>query len=407
MSSTHSEIGASSCERFWECPGSINVFNELPPLPPSIYAAEGTVAHGVAEKYLLSGKPVDDELLGDIIHQEGFGIEVTDNMLEAVTVYVDTINDTLKTEGLSRKRLKVEVGFTLEHLHHDARGTCDAVIERFDIPIIADYKHGAGKVVEVIDNKQTQYYGLGYYYSLPKRDRKHVEAIENIIIQPRAHHVAGVVRRATYTHDEVFEFEEGLRGAINRVRNGDRTLKAGDWCKFCKAKPVCNASRTFNLSTAFEDFADIDIDDSGDSTIPSQAMRDIRSFTPDELAATLRRLPALEEWIDSVKAFAFREADRGVEIPGFMLSHRRSNRRWKDKDRVVDAYEWLFGDLIWEKRLKTPAQLEKMLPKKHRNSLANYWEKPDTGKTLARVEGGNEKLLPSAVSDFIDVDFDD
>ena len=34
----HSKIGASSCERFWNCPGSINACEQLPPEETSPYA---------------------------------------------------------------------------------------------------------------------------------------------------------------------------------------------------------------------------------------------------------------------------------------------------------------------------------------------------------------------------------
>ena len=48
----HSLVGASSCERWWNCPGSNALIAKLPTPPNTKYAAEGTVAHALCEDVL-------------------------------------------------------------------------------------------------------------------------------------------------------------------------------------------------------------------------------------------------------------------------------------------------------------------------------------------------------------------
>ena len=67
--STHSSIGASVCERYWHCPGSITLFGHLKSAP-SFYAAQGTVAHEIGERFLKLGQPVDTRFLGEVIQVE-------------------------------------------------------------------------------------------------------------------------------------------------------------------------------------------------------------------------------------------------------------------------------------------------------------------------------------------------
>ncbi len=391
---SHSVIGASSCERFWNCPGSIALSQKAPKPRPSFYAAEGTVAHTIAERYLRAFKPVDMKLLGEVYTEDGFGIEVTTDMLDAVSVYVDTILNLFASRELNPRRLQVEVKFVLPHLDPDARGTGDAGVPQFDRLTVLDYKHGAGNAVEVEENKQTLYYSLGLYYSLKKEDRKYVEDIENIIVQPRCSHADGVVRSVVYPVERLFEFEDGLRQAIKRVRDGDNTLQAGPWCKFCPAKPICHEARDSVARLARVDFANIEA-----------GPPDPKSLSPEMIAALLPHIPRIRDWCETLEKYAFYEADRGVEIPGYMLTNRRSNRKWVNEEAVIDELDLEYGEKIFTKRkLLSPNQLEKLLPKDERGRLRKYWEKPDTGKTLVPVDGKRNKLLPSTVTDFVDLD---
>lgn len=72
----HSIFSPSSAARWTACPGSL-VVNALAEDRSSFYAAEGTVAHAMADEWLRTGKRPRTQ----VVMQEGYEITVDDDML--------------------------------------------------------------------------------------------------------------------------------------------------------------------------------------------------------------------------------------------------------------------------------------------------------------------------------------
>lgn len=408
----HSPIGASTCERWWNCPGSVALLATLPPSGDTQYSARGTVAHMLGENQLrirtakdaidLKGGYVfphtvnmvtlDDEV-GRSYVEADFEIEVTEDDANAVQVYLDTIDEYLAVYGLNYfQDLRCEVKFDLTHLDPDAFGTCDAVIVvPFNRIIVIDYKHGQGHVVEVDMNKQFFYYALGAYYAIPADERDHLAYVEVCVVQPRARHELGGVRSVVYPIAELMQFEQGLRDAIKRVRTGDPALAVGSHCKFCNAKPVCPAFKANIQKVAQLEFDRVDAQPL-DLPKPS-------SLSPERLSHIIANAELLKSWASECIALGHRIAEAGQAIPGYKLVEKKANRRWKCEKDVQDAFELEFGDTIFTKKLRSPAQLEKLL-KKRKAELEPYWETPSGGKTLVAENDIRKGVLPDAVTDF-------
>lgn len=235
----HSKIGASSCHRFWECAGSIALGDkakrEGAVKETSRFAMEGTAAHLLADICLKDGSRADRHL--DV----GLGVEddyffVTQNMADAVQVYLDKVRELLceykdAEYGFEKK-------FHLTNIHPEAYGTNDAYIyipeeERL---IVIDYKHGKGIVVEVEGNKQLLYYALGAKANIKGK----IKRIKLMIVQPRAKHKKGVIREITYTAKYLEVFEKELKEKILATEQPILELKAGAHCKFCPAILICS-----------------------------------------------------------------------------------------------------------------------------------------------------------------------
>lgn len=391
----HSSIGASICERYWNCPGSVTLYGHLKS-PSTFFAAQGTAAHEIGERYLKLGVPVDTRFLGDTIEVKepgnSFLITVDAEMLEAVSEYVDYILDIEASHDDAK--LMVEVGFKLAHIDAHAFGTCDAAILILSKGrlVVADYKHGAGISVEVADNKQTKYYGLGAYYSLPPEQRKLITHVETVIVQPRCPHADGIIRKAIYSIVELLEWEKGLVAAIQRVRSGDETLLAGSHCKFCPGKPHCPEVKNEVARLAQMDFQDL-----------ASAPPEVKTLTPVQIAHLLKFVPLIKDWCNGLLEHAHVVAESGVEIPGYKLADKRANRQWKAD--VTDDLELFLGDQMYAPRkIITPKQAETLLPKGRKHLINSLWEKPEPGKTLVKVDDDREARLPSAIADFMDID---
>jgi len=399
---THSPIGASSAERWMACPGSLILGQKVPPKPTSKYAAEGTVAHTLGEKQLQAVIDSDsnynlwDELDRGYV-QEGHEIVVSEDMLEAVDVYVKTIEDYMAEYHLSWSMdIQLEKRFVLNHIDKQAFGTCDCVIHvSMNRLIVIDYKHGKGKLVEVENNVQVQYYALGAYYSLPQDQRLDIRWIELVIVQPRARHDEGGVRTWVIEVEELLSFEKELVEAIKRVRLKHETLASGDHCTFCPALAVCPEKRRQLSEQARLDFDDVE-------EMPTH-LPDPKKMNPERLSQLLENAEDIQEWCKAVTSYAAVIAKRGQAIPGFKLVEGKKHRKWKDPQEVEELLESEYADALYAPRkLKTPLQVEKLVGPKRQNEIAHLWEIPRGDKKLVRNSNKDSEVLPDKITDFID-----
>lgn len=87
----HSTLGPSSAGRWMRCPGSVRLTRHLEEAP-SEYAAEGTLAHTIAERCLVSGYDAF-RYIGEVHEVDGFTFTVTDDMAAYVQAYVDNVRE--------------------------------------------------------------------------------------------------------------------------------------------------------------------------------------------------------------------------------------------------------------------------------------------------------------------------
>jgi len=119
---------------------------------------------------------------------------------------------------------------------------------------------------------------------------------------------------------------------------------------------------------------------------PPQALADPRMMTPEQLAMLLPKLDLVEDWIKLVRECAHAAAEHGVVIPGYKLVMKRGRRQWIDEDRHIIAALHEIGlsdEAIVEISLRSPAQIEKKLPKEKRGIVALYAQMISSGTTLA------------------------
>lgn len=342
----HSRIGASTCERWWNCPGSVALVNTLPPQRESEYAAEGTAAHELAERCLRDGVDAA-ELIGEL-SKNGFVWD--DEMAEHVQTYLDVIRHDISLYDCLSDDLSIEHKFHLTEIHPEAFGTCDAILRVFLKKVIVyDLKYGQGVAVEAEDNKQGQYYALG---GLEGGD---YEEVEVVIVQPRAKHKEGPVRRFQTTRTALEEFGQELKTKAENTQKKNAELCAGRWCKktFCPAMAVCPAIRKQVEIIAKDVFAEVEQID-----LPKP-----EALTPLELRRALDSAELLDQWIKAVKSYAYSLAIMGKEVVDYKLVRGNpGNRKWNDEAEVIKTFSDT-GDELYNKKLKSPAQLEKVVGK--------------------------------------------
>jgi hypothetical protein len=383
----HSKIGASGMYRWSKCPGSVRLSDGIVD-ESSQYAIEGTAAHQLAETCLTGGLQAMSFHGQSVYVGEGdktVAIPVTTEMADAVQVYLDAVRFDAGDPS-PEVQLMVEQQFDLGELHSGLFGTSDAVIlyRHGSLLRVYDYKHGKGLAVEVEGNPQLMYYALGCLMTVAKDVP--VKRVEIIVVQPRCEHPDGPVRRWAIDAVDLIDFAADLVDYAKATEAPDAPLVPGVWCKFCKAAAICPKLKADTMDM-FEN-----------AKVPQPGEK----YDAAVIADVLRKLPAIEAWIEAVREFAYQEANRGSVVPGFKLVEKQARRKWADEDaamrQVQHRFRLDYGAITTPPKLLSPAQIEKLLDKEDRAKLADLVTKESSGTTLVPVE--DKRPAVATVADF-------
>jgi hypothetical protein len=386
----HATLAASAASRWLACPGSIRMCEGLPKTS-SIYADEGTAAHTLAEKCLRTLRKAKDYLgqqieAGDKVKRM---FPVTQEMADAVQIYLDTIYAEEKAAGRNAKTA-MEQRFNLDHLYPGMFGRNDFVIaEPFGKLTILDYKHGAGVAVDVQDNPQLMYYALG---ALRQYQDLNCEDVELCIVQPRAIHPDGPVRRCKMPVEDLVRWgNEVLIPGAKATEDPAASLATGDHCRFCPALALCPAQRDQAVAVAKEVFSEVP------SAPPAP-----QALTKPELRRILDASSLIESWLASCREYVKSLLESGQttsEEIGYKFVAGRASRSWKDEGTAKSFLEMMDVNPYCEPELKSPAQVEKELKGKDAKKALEDLIETTRGKQMVPVSDKRE-ALPLAIEAF-------
>lgn len=389
----HAKLGPSSAERWMACPGSVALSEKCPRLPTSYAAAEGTVAHMQAEA-LVRGDIGPEQLMkriGTVVQQEGHEVEIDEAMVDAAIEYRDIVY--ADRERLSRDKraapvqMLVELKVQLKSAGDSVWGTSDCVLFRKGHKLIVyDFKYGKGHVVEAAENKQLGIYALAAMDTVagPAFDE-----VELVIIQPRANHVDGTERRWTAPMSWLKQFRGEVAGAVVEIHKPNARLEAGSHCRWCPAKSACPEMYGAIQKQAQADFA----------LAPTPgSLPNVQLMPIEKLALALEWQDAIESWFEAVKDRVRDMLQSGQDVPGYKLVDGRSNRKWASEDAVIAEFgDILAGDQLYERKLLSPAKLEKIVGKGKVDHLTIRGEAP---KAIAKDTDPRPVAKTSAAEDF-------
>jgi hypothetical protein len=386
----HSILGASSSHRWINCPGSVAMAEAVGTDTTTKYAAEGTVAHEVAEMALRSGlDPV--VYVGKRID----GIKVTKEMALAVGVYVDKVRAMAESYGVEPM---LEVQFSLAPLNPpvDMFGTADCVFpvkERKHIDVL-DYKHGQGVVVEAEGNPQLLTYALGTVLEVGWKP----ETVTVWIVQPRAVHSDGTVREYTVTWDELVEFRHMLMRHAHACFEEDAPINVGEWCRFCPASAACPAQQEYAVATVQDAF----VADAA-PTLPEPEF-----LTDEQIDLVLATAPHITNWFRAVEKYVQGKLVEGEERPGWKLVNKRATRKWQRADKEVVKQLTGLGlsdEELWEPQvLLSPAKVEKLLRREGVDLPPDLVSKESSGYNVVPESDPRPQAVPTQLADAFTAD---
>lgn len=374
----HSIIGPSGAYRWMRCPGSVQRCKGLPNIS-SPFAAEGTAAHALGELALVDGcSPVG--YLGEEV--EGFVVDV--EMAEAVGVYVDYVRDQIPGEY---RLIEHRAEYPPEP---ELFGTADyvALFEQAARLYVADLKYGRGVQVFAENNYQLMIYALMTLLTLPLDRQRQIEEVEVVIIQPRLSHIDSW----SITKDRLLQWSKDvLDPAITRALDPHYTeLSAGEHCRFCLAKPTCPEIRKRMMEKVKIQFG---------AKPPA-----VEELAESDIVEALNFADELIDFAKSLKQWAHSRLERGDPVPGWKLVAKRATRQWGAEEgditsRIFGASEWGYDD-VYDMKLKSPAQVEKLLGKKLMSELGltELVKAESTGFTMVREADKRPAVDPQKAS---------
>jgi hypothetical protein len=366
MPDVHALLSASSSKQWLNCPPSARLQENFPN-ESSVYAKEGTFAHSVCEykvkKYLHERvkRPQSEE----------FDTEEIEQITDVYAEFVISIIEEMRQNGCE-PLVFVEERVDYSNIAPSGFGTADMIIIGKDengkgLLHICDFKTGRGVFVDVSHNPQMMLYAIGalnaygYIYD--------IQTVRMSIIQPRLDNV----NTCELSRKELEDWGEKVRPIAKLAFEGKGEQKPGEWCFFCRAKPVCEACKKEALSLCRDEFLDLDAPDTSVPVFKQPGM-----ISMSELVRVLPTLNRISSWIESVFAYISSEAiNHGVPIEGYKVVEGRSRRVFTDTKAVVEkAVENGYTDL-YKKELISLTEFEKMMgKKKFAELLGEYVVKP-------------------------------
>lgn len=408
---SHAICSASASKMWLNCPPSARL-QLLFPEETSVFAEEGSFVHELCEykvkKHLhrRMKRPQSEE----------FESEEAENNSDIYLQTIEEFEEQMKADHGSVMTL-VEERLDFSNIVPQGFGTGDALLISPGELHVCDYKNGKGVFVDADHNSQMMLYALGAVRAYDSIfDFK---TVSMTIIQPRLENISTF----TISKQELLDWGEKVKPIAKMAFEGKGEQKCGDWCRFCKAKAVCEARKNEAMALVNEEFVDLDAEDAvlADSGSDGEATDLTAPYHPgtetpvfkqpglvpmEELEELLPTLNRISDWITAVFSFISSEAiQHGVKVHGYKVVQGRSKRIFSNTDAVVNAAEKAGYTDIYKKQLLSLSEFEKMMGKKKFNEvLGDYVVKPPGKLTLVPESDPREEVnIDGSPSEFADL----
>lgn len=381
MPDIHAKLSASGSHRWLNCPPSVKLEQQYKD-ETSEYAAEGTLAHELGE---ISLKRDLGQMTERVFKNKLKPIMANPLWTADMPDYVDIYVETCMEKVAEAKSKTPDAVFCVEQKLDFSEwvpggfGTGDFVIIADGTMEICDLKYGKGVPVSAKDNSQMRLYALGaisefsFLYDIDK--------VKMTIIQPRLDSISS----DEVTVDELLKWAEVIvKPRAQLAIKGEGEFKAGEHCKFCKARKNCRARAEKNMELAKYDF------------------QEPPTLDDNDIVDILKRLDEFEKWVKDIKDFALEQALNGVNYEGFKVVEGRSNRKYSDENKVAEILlnQGFQESMIYTKKLDGISKLESAIGKKEvQRLIGDLIVKPQGKPTLVSISDKRPVFNP-AEADF-------
>lgn len=373
----HALLSASGAHRWLECTPSAQLELQFPQ-STSEYAEEGTAAHELCEltaRYWLGeiSEAEYENQRDELAKGKYYNAEMQECANDYAKFVAEKTAAARETCEDAFTALEVRVDFS--KYVKDGFGTGDCIIVSDNILEIIDFKYGKGVRVEAAGNPQMKLYALGAY--LEYNTLFDIDSVRMTIFQPR---LSGVQSSDEITVKELLEWaEKYVKPRAKLAYKGEGEFAPSEEvCKFCRAKAQCKARADKNLKLFDE-------------------APDVLLLTPEDAGKILEQAGDIQSWLADLESLVSFTLLAGQPVEGWKMVEGRSNRRFADELKVVDAMKAAGYDesLLYERKLITLTQMEKDFGKKAvAETLGELIVKPQGKPTLAPAKDKRPEFRP-------------
>ena len=360
----HSNIvGGSTAKRVIACPASVKLVQQIPSKNiPNEHADRGTLLHNVIADVLWF-RESPEKYLGTKYNDQVLTEELIDEKIDPALAAFKEVGFDVNADNYM---VETRVGFG--DFLPGVFGSTDILGRIGNRAIVLDWKFGDGVLVSAEENEQLLFYAAA---AMRTDEAKWVfegaTEIECIIVQPPE------IRRWVTTPQRVALFEQELRRAVHESHSEAASMAMGDHCRWCAAKPIC-PKMTGQVERVLQ--------------------TKLQALPIDQIAMQLEQADTIESYIKDLRALATQMLENGQTVPGFKLVAKRGTRQWTSED-AVDA--WVDANGLtkeaYESKLRSPAQMEKVLKKYKKELPPELVVSISSGSTLAADSDSRPAVL--------------
>jgi hypothetical protein len=282
----------------------------------SVASKEGTAAHWAAAQ-VLNGGIVD---VGQIADN---GVMLTEEMLEAVDIYTEDVQEVQRRTGAY---LAVEKRVDISTIHEENWGTPDSWLfdQKGGEIFIWDFKFGH-RYVEVYENWQMIDYLEGIIDFLDINGAQDDKMYATItLVQPRNYSPEGPIRRWRVRLDMLRGHFNALRMAAEKALGENPQCTPNPECVFCSARHVCPALQKAALTAV----------DQSTQSVPVELTPEALGLELQMIKRALGYLKARETGLEEQAISTFKG---GKSVPRFAMRPTEGRLVWsKPISQVVD-----------------------------------------------------------------------
>lgn len=384
----HAKLSASGAHRWMACPPSVALEQNYPD-QGSVFAAEGTLAHEVAELKLRAyaiepmSKSAFNSRFGELKKHELWQAE----MDEHTDRYLDYIKGVILSYSV-QPFVAAEKKVDFSKYVPGGFGTADCLVLAGNVLHVIDFKYGKGVEVSAVDNPQMMLYALGAlnaYALLYKFD-----IVKMAIVQPRINNIS----EFELTADELISWGENVVAPKAKLAaEGKGEYNPGDHCRFCRAKAECRAraEKCMELLPVAQQWEE----DSKKAVTKVAGL-----YGESELSEYLKAGKLLKAWYEDIQDYALGLCLNGHDVPGFKAVEGRGSRAFTDQDAAFDTLMANGVDkaMLYEYVPLSLAQAEKVVGKKRFGELMADFIMTRPGKPTLVPESDRRKAITNAVT---------